>query len=178
MAVEAPATVLIVTGPAAVGKTAFATQWAETRKRRTALLDHDTIRRNIRAGFEHPANYSAEAARQWQLASDLCCLMARRYARDDVDCVISVYEPGPLQPWLRRLAPIEVSVLYLMPAIEVALTRNRAREGAMPDEAVARSFDEFLVDETVDKRLVVDNSDMTLDATVRAVDQWLGWNAI
>jgi adenylylsulfate kinase-like enzyme len=175
MPTEEPAYVLLVNGPAGVGKTTFASRWAETRKRRTAVLDHDMIRWNIRAGFEHPINYSAEAARQWQLGIDLCCLMARRYARDDIDTVISAYEPGPLKPWVQRLAPTEVRAVYLLPPLEVALTRNRNRETALPDEAVIRNFDEFAVDETLEKRLVVDNSDMSVDATVQAVDQWLAW---
>jgi hypothetical protein len=96
-----------------------------------ALLSHDGIRTNIKSCYAEPAAvWDAEAERQWELAKHVTAAMARVYVDSGVSVVLEAFATPPdLAVWMELLGDILVTVIVLLPDIEITLARNSGRTG-------------------------------------------------
>lgn len=124
--------------------------------------------------------WSDEARRQFDLAQDLAVLQARRYLAEGFSCLIEdAMFPGEQRAsycrWRDKLDGVEHRLVILLPSLEKCLSRNRLRDGdkRLPDTLVKRFHDESQAWRERKGAIVLDNTDLTLDATVKMVESEL-----
>jgi chloramphenicol 3-O-phosphotransferase len=137
---------MLISGPAAVGKTTVAQLFAESRPQPTVLLQHDEIRAFVRSGrAEEAGGFTPEARRQWALAMQVCVAAMREYLLAGFDCVIDAYSPATDEQWRADLpAGADFQSFVLMAPLEIVLDRNRGRTAnRMRDSAVRLNYSDF-----------------------------------
>src|SRR3990170_188183 len=81
--------VLLITGPTGAGKTTTARALAALQASPTIHICLDSVRESVRSGFADPLRgWTAEAARQYELALQACASVARLYVSNGFRCVI------------------------------------------------------------------------------------------
>lgn len=131
--------VIIVTGPAGVGKSAVAAALCE-RFDRMVHIQVDALRHMVRAGYRHPWLADEQAEEQRQLAVRNAAAIARQCIAARYAVVIDdVVPPDAAAHYREALAGIEASVHFvtLLPSLEVALARDAGRSGSIPDRVRA-----------------------------------------
>jgi hypothetical protein len=168
---------VLLTGPAGSGKSTAASLWASQGNVPRACIDVDALRLLIRAGAALPEDgWTRETQRQWNVGTDLCVAMARVYGRHDIDCIIDVYAPptsAPAEGWTDITAELQLRRVILFPSMEVCMERNRRRDRRplIGEADMRRNYEDF---EWCLRRTrpdhVIDNSDLTLEQTVAAIE--------
>ena len=125
-ATEVPADVLLLTGPPATGKTTVAGAVAD-RVDRCAVVDVDALRALVRGGHV-AAWYPGEGTAQHCLGVRHACLLARSFVGAGFKVVVADLLTDETLPLYREgLAGLAVRVVRLLPSLEEAQRRNRAR---------------------------------------------------
>ena len=174
-----PRHVVLLTGPAGAGKTATASAWAESRRHPTIHLSIDTLRRFVKSGYVNPEDgWNEETQRQYDLAQSACAVMARQYVESGYRCAIddAVFPDWPevgYGKWQTALAPVQPRLLVLLPSLDRALERNRARSGSsrLKESTVRMIYDMMIEWRDHPDAVVIDNSDLTIEETVAALDR-------
>jgi hypothetical protein len=116
------------------------------------------------------------ACSQWNIGTELCVAMARVYNKHDIDCMIDVYAPPTLTPsagWTDLTAELKLRRVILFPCIDVCMERNRQRNRLpfLKDEDMRRNYEDFewCLHQTRPDH-VIDNSDLTVEQTVDAIE--------
>lgn len=126
-------TVFLVAGPPAVGKSTVARLVAESRSR-SLLVDVDRIRDSfVVSGRVLPsAEWSPALVDQLAAARESACGLARAYARIGFDVVIDDFlDPHSLLDEYDPLADLAPVRVLLLPGLDTAKARNRARSGGV-----------------------------------------------
>jgi chloramphenicol 3-O-phosphotransferase len=118
--------VLVLTGPPAAGKTTVAQAIAD-RLERAAVVDVDALRALVRR--PHVAVwYPGEGTAQHRLGVRNACLLARSFAGAGYKVVVADLLTEETLPVYRAgLDGLRVRVVRLLPSLEEAQRRNRAR---------------------------------------------------
>jgi predicted kinase len=160
--------IILITGSMASGKSSVAQALAE-RLVKSVHLRGDVFRRMIvRGQAEMTFELSSEAQHQLQLRYDLAVATAKRY----VDAGFTVvYQDIVIGSALREVVaafhPYRLAVVVLSPSAAVLAERDQARgKTGYPDRASVDAFDHVLRVETPRIGYWLDNSDLTLVATV------------
>jgi predicted kinase len=158
---------LLLTGPAGVGKSTTARAWAAARSGRIAV-SHDDVRYGLTGEPDSD---------RWQIAMRMCADAARRGVAAGQDVVIDAYltgDDGPLAMggWHNVLRGMDYCVVVLFADLAVVRARNAQRDGAM------RLSSEMLAANYTDARSwldtafpVVDTTDLDIAAAVAALDR-------
>ena len=101
-----------------------------------AHVDLDTVRQMIVGGFADPQQPGEPQRVQFELAAKQCVSLARNFVSSGIDAVIeSTFLPdefrGTWEPLLEGLSPI---VVILLPDLDTALARSRARQKSVMEE--------------------------------------------
>lgn len=170
-------TVVLLTGPAGSGKSSAAAIWASRGNSPRAFLDVDSLRLLIRAGAALPEHgWTQETERQWNIGIDLWMAMARVYKKHAIDCIVDVYAPpmpAPDDPWKDIATELEIRRVILYPRMDVCMERNRKRNRRplLSEEDLRGNYEDFeWCLRRVDPHHVIDNSDLTLEETVDAIE--------
>jgi len=180
---------LVITGSPCSGKSTAAAALAgnpdPTAGPPTALVDLDAVRYQVKSGFRLPMAVippPEETLVQWQMAVDICGDMVRRYATAGYICVVDapgIYVDGgvPWEPythaaWRQALSDVEWRLVVLQPDVELVCERAIARAGMrQPPEGILRAIHAAMEPwRAVQGVTVIDNTDMTVDETVAALD--------
>jgi predicted kinase len=172
-----PSFVLLLTGPAGAGKTTVARTWASAQHRPAAHISLDDVREFVKSGYANPSDgFNAETERQLVLARQGCAFLARQYVEAGFLCIIDdaifpAWETVGYQKWQELLVDVPHSLIVLLPQFEYLIERNQYRTGhRLLSEAMLRTIYEMMLpwrDQTAFP--VIDNSEMSVEETVRAV---------
>jgi len=168
---------ILVTGPAAAGKTAAAAAWAAGRPYPAAHVSIDDVRDFLKAGYANPEDgWTAEAEQQHALARDIVADMARRYAKSGIqlivdDAIFPDWEAVGEERWRRALRGLTHTLIVLLPSFEAVRERNRLRAGRrrLRDETLRAIYDEML-GWRANGRIVIDNTDLTVEESAAAIE--------
>ncbi|WP_157181023.1 AAA family ATPase [Actinopolymorpha alba] len=168
-------TLLMLTGPAGSGKSTAAAAWASRGTSPRSLIDTDALRWLIRAGVAHPEHgWTQETQRQWDVAMDLWKAMVRVYKLHGIDCVVDIYAPPcPPETGDDIMTELGIRRIVLLPSLEVCLARNlaRNRNPLLEDSDLRSNYEDFAwCVRRHNPHNVIDNSALTVDETVEAID--------
>ncbi|MGH3720827.1 MAG: AAA family ATPase [Pseudonocardiaceae bacterium] len=130
-----PAPVILVSGPAAAGKTSTVDHFARQRAECSLHVSLDDVRDFVKAGYANPEDgWTDLAERQYRLARASCASIARLYAADGYQCLIddAVFPDWPevsLNRWCTELKGLRVGFVVILADFEVLVERNKARLG-------------------------------------------------
>ncbi|MFJ3175594.1 AAA family ATPase [Streptomyces roseus] len=170
---------VLLIGPAGAGKTTVARHWASTRPVPTAHVSLDDVREWVCSGFADPqAGWNDHSEAQYRLARRTCGFAARNFLANGISCILddAVFPDRPvvgLGGWKRHVGPALLPVV-LLPGLEIVLERNAARSGnrRLSDEEVARIHGR-MAGWYGSGLPIIDNSDLDVEATSRALDEAL-----
>jgi hypothetical protein len=137
--------VLVVTGPAGVGKTTVAARWAASRAAPTAHVSLDALRRQVVAGYADPRHgWTDHAAAQHRLARGFAAHMALGYVQAGQTCIVddAVFPDrddvgwGPWDAALRG-SPRGLVVIWAPLAEVAARNAMRSPPERLPDAILA-----------------------------------------
>ena len=176
-----PRHVILLTGPAGAGKTATASAWAKSHRHPTVHLSIDTIREFVKSRYANPEDgWNGETQRQGDLAQTACSMVAREYVESGYCCAIddAVFPNWPevgYGRWQAVLGPIQHRLIVLLPSFDKVLERNRARSGNshLKEPTLRIIYDRMIEWRDHSDTVVIDNSDLTIDETVEALDRCL-----
>jgi chloramphenicol 3-O-phosphotransferase len=145
----AGATILLLIGPAAAGKTSVARRLADRCPTPAAHASLDDVRDWVRSGYADPSSgWTDAAALQHSLARRICAEAARSYVGAGISCVIddAVFPDWPdvgLASWLKELDGCEVDVVVMLADLSVLRERNTRRAGQrrLPDDVLTAIHD-------------------------------------
>ena len=173
-----PRHVVLISGPAGAGKTATASAWAKSHRHPTVHLSIDTIRRFVKSGYANPEDgWNEETQRQYDLAQVACAGVARKYGEGGYWCAIddAVFPDWPevgYGKWQAVLAPIQSRLVVLLPSLDRVLERNgiRSDRSRLKESTVRMIYDMMVEWRDCSHAVVIDNSDLTIEETVAALD--------
>ena len=169
--------ILLITGPAAAGKTTVADAWAKTRGEPCAHLSLDSFRLMIKSGYHDPrTGWNDEGQRQLDMARSNVASVAIRFVESGISCVIDDvvfpnWEASGLDRWKRAFEPVELDFVAIIPQWNVILDRNAARDEAekIPLEMLRRIYDDMAGWNDRPDVPVVDNSVLSTAETISAI---------
>ena len=173
-----PPDVLLITGPAGAGKTSAADAWARSRPYRCAHASLDDVRWMVKSGYADPRQgWGPEPRRQLDLARGSTAMLARRFVAAGIRCVIddAIFREWPeadYPPWSRELHGLTHRLVVLLPTLDVALRRNSERRGSrlLSPEMTGMIHDMMIAWRDDEVALVIDNSALSVDQTVRSIE--------
>ncbi|MFJ6619876.1 AAA family ATPase [Kitasatospora sp. NPDC091335] len=127
--------VLLLTGPAAAGKTTLADRWARQQSEPTIHISLDDARDWVKSGYASPEDgWNQATESQLGLARRSIALTVRTYAAAGYSAVVDdvVFPNWPavgLERWTEELGDLPVCLVVLLPAFEVLESRNATRSG-------------------------------------------------
>jgi predicted kinase len=168
--------VLLVTGPAGAGKTTTARYFASARVEPTLYLSLDDVRGGVLSGLANPADgWNPEVARQYSLAQQSIGHTARLYVGSGFqvvidDAIFPDWQEANLARWHEVLQRLECRLVVLLPRLDVVQARNTQRSGLrlLHPDLVKTIYDMMLPWRDRDV-LVIDNSDVSVEQTVRQI---------
>jgi broad-specificity NMP kinase len=174
--------IILITGPAGVGKTTVAEEWAKRQEYHTIHISLDSMRERVTSGFQHPqAGWNDETERQYQIARAACAAVAKIYYENDFTCIIddAIFPNWPsvsFSGWQKNLSSINVDFIVLTANIEILQKRNDKRKSThrfLPEDqlqVISREMNDW---QTIYPDRVIDTSLMTIEEVVDAVDELL-----
>ncbi|MGW3957686.1 AAA family ATPase, partial [Streptomyces sp. NPDC004752] len=172
--------VLLITGPAAAGKSTLADHWARSRSDPCMHVSLDDVRDWVKSGYANPEDgWSSAAEAQYVLARRCTALCVREYVREGYTCVIddAVFPDWPavsLEGWRSALGDLTVTVVVLMPSFEVLAERNENRSGhrRLSHETLKVIYDQMSGWRDLDVPLI-DNTGLGTVETVELIDRMM-----
>jgi predicted kinase len=147
---------LLVGGPAGVGKSTLARAWYAARAR-AAHVPLDEVRHLIVAGRADPQQPGSLQSEQYTFSVRACVALARIFIEDGYDVAVDdVLEPATFErDWRPLLDELAWRLVIVLPDLEVVPRRSQAREKRVLEAhsraqhaACAAWSPEYLVDTT------------------------------
>ena len=180
---------ILISGPAGAGKTAFANEWARTRPYPCAHISLDDVRLMVKSGYADPQDgWGPEQREQFEIARGSIAQMARRYVEAGIACVIddAIFpswpgeQPGAdYEGWRREFGELPHRLIILMPKLDVVRDRNRARgeHHTLHPEMLNAIYRQMKPWRDHPGLPVIDNSRLSIGQTVAAVESVLAETA-
>ena len=168
--------IFIITGPPAAGKSTIAKAILQ-RFDKGLHIPVDDLREWVVSGIAHPVGWTEETTRQFRLAEDGACQVAKNY--HDAGFAIAIDHcagPNSLNDMIERwLHGLTVHRLVLAPTLEANQHRNRTRQG--------KNFDAGILETTIERLnpmfrsehpdlqgwVRIDNTNQTIEETVGSI---------
>lgn len=181
MQIPSPVPMLILlTGPAASGKTTVADKWARIQSSPCAHLSIDDVRHFVKAGYVDPAgSWTSDHPIQTDFARNACADLGRRYLELGYSCIIddAIFPTWPdagYQKWRDSLGDTPHQLIVLMPSLETVQARNNhpSRIRPLPSTQIERihSMMQLWKEQQV---LLIDNSNLSPEETSHQIQQLL-----
>jgi predicted ABC-type ATPase len=163
-----------ITGPPGSGKTTLA-QAIMATSRFGVHVPVDDLRLWVTSGLSDSVPWTEETDRQFRIAEESACSVARIYANNGFDVAID-HCRNPSR-W-NELTDAEfggftVRKVILLPSLDANLERNRARTNKDFDPSVLEDIIKFTNghyrQEPLDGWTVIDNSELTIPQTLRLI---------
>ena len=152
---------LVITGPAAAGKSTVGQRLAATRER-CALIDSDDVRHMVIGGHRAPWD-GVEGARQHRLGILNVCALARQFDGEGFDVVIADVLGNELaQLYRAQLANLSVVIVQLLPSWECVVARSRGRHEYLSPDRIETIYHD---------QQQLSNYDVRIDSTTASVDE-------
>ena len=169
--------VLLVTGPAGAGKTVAASAWAETRTYPCAHASLDEVRSMVKSGYADPRQgWNRECREQLVLARGSIAMLARRFRDSGMRCVVDdavfpEWIESDYAGWKRELDGLSHQLVVLLPTLEATLARDKERPSSRQvGHDLVETIYEMMTSWRNQDVLIVDNSTLSVDDTVHAID--------
>jgi len=179
MSTRLPPHLLLVTGPAAAGKTSAADAWAQRQEAPAARISIDDIRDQLKSGYANPEDgWNSATEEQYHLARRQAAAMARTYLDAGYGCVIddAIFPSWPAvshRGWKDELR-LPHDLVVLLPSFDAVVARNAKRSGhrRLRRETLRiiyhamQGWRNFAVP-------IIDNTSLTPEETARAIEESL-----
>ena len=170
---------LLLTGPAASGKTAAAEYWASMQATPTAHLSVDDVFRFVKAGRVNPKDaWTPDHPIQTNLARDACAELGRRYLQIGYNCIIddAIFPASPgngYAEWRSALGDTPHQLIVLMPSLEMLQKRDNdpTRKWPQGSESIYLIHSGMLPWTQQQQFPVIDNTNLTIEQTAYAIQQ-------
>jgi hypothetical protein len=172
--------ILFITGPSGAGKSTLAAAWVKAQQRDIALIDPDQITSWMRNGDQravalaHAEGPVERIAQHYRITGQIYAAAAHVYAAGGVDVVISQLAGfDPPHPWSKgwdRLDALDPIFVVLYPTREVCRKRRIARGSSLDDGSYDFDWPAW---QAHPRALFLDNSDLSVDESVAALDALL-----
>ena len=173
---------LLLSGPAAAGKTTVARAWADLQPGMAAMVSHDAVRDWIRPARDSSSPWDENAAQRWALAARMAAAAAAACLHSGIAVVLDVYAPPALVPgdavdWRHMLTGMPMIEVYLLPTFTACQARNAGRSVAdrMALAALRQNYADFEWCVAATKpRNVLDTTSLTVQETVSTLTELVG----
>lgn len=173
--------ILLITGPAGVGKTTVADAWARARGEKCAHLSLDSFRLLVKSGYHDPrSGWNDEAQRQLDIARSNVASVATKFVESGISCVIDDavfpnWEPVGIERWKRALGSVDIDLIAIIPQWGVVHERNAARDETdrIPQGMLRKIYDDMAGWSDRPDVPVIDNSTLSIDETVAEIGRLL-----
>ncbi len=171
--------VLLVSGPAGAGKSEFAEHWASSRPDPCARVSTDEVWDLIKSGrADAVEGWSEEHRRQHQLTLDGVAALVQNFLKHEISVVVDdvlfpAWPESGLEAYEKRLPGVDLTLVVLMPSWDVIVRRNAERIGRdnLPEPMLRKIFDDMSGWNEQSAVPVIDNSEMSTEETVAAVEK-------
>ena len=134
-----------------------------------------TIREFVKSRYANPEDgWNGETQRQYDLAQTACSMVAREYVESGYCCAIDDAVPiGQKSDMAGGRLVLGPMLIVLLPSFDKVLERNRARSGNshLKEPTLRITYDRMIEWRDHSDTVVIDNSDLTIDETVEALDR-------
>ncbi len=164
--------ILILTGPAGVGKNTIARILA-TKRERCAVIDADAVRWMLLQ--PHKAPWSGEEGRRQQiLGVKNACLLAHNFVQNNSDVVIlDVLSKETLDIYKKELSKLNPKIILLLPTFEEIQRRNKTRPLHITEEEIAMLYKSQEVLQNYDEK--IDNSNLSAEEAADKLNAGLNY---
>ncbi|MHB8187839.1 MAG: AAA family ATPase [Dermatophilaceae bacterium] len=137
------AIVLLLAGPAGVGKSTLARAWCQTRLV-AAHVQLDSVRDLLVKGRVDPRAVGEPGqAEQWQASVTATCALVRSFAESGIDVAVDdLLLPADAEDvWQPMLNGLSTHLVVVLPSLDEALSRGRSRDKHVPEHLVTSQHD-------------------------------------
>lgn len=171
---------VLLTGPAAAGKTAVAGSWATRQEHPAASVSLDNIRDQLKSGYVNPEDgWNPVAEGQYHLARHLAAAMGKAYWAAGYSCIIddAIFPNWPAvsyEGWQEELGDTPHALVVLLPSFQAVVNRNAGHSGHRHlRQETLRTIHRGMLGWRRRGFPIIDNTFLTVDETAQQLERVL-----